>query len=75
MKLEPTSIKLSGAQPFLFKGGTHTQLLPGSVYKVQNISPSVGNIHMKQQTNSHVVEIEVTNPLKDRSQTLLKVAT
>jgi hypothetical protein len=30
---------------------------------------------MKQQTNPHVVETEVTNPLKDRGQALLKVAT
>jgi hypothetical protein len=30
---------------------------------------------MKQQTSPHVVEIEVTSLLKDRSQTLLEVAT
>ncbi len=73
--MNPTSISLLGAQPFLFKGGTHTQLLLGSVYKVQDISPSVGNIYMKHQTNPHVVETEVTNPLKDRGQALSKVVT
>ncbi len=51
------------------------KIIPGNVYKVQNISPNVGNIHMKQQTNPHVVEIKVTNLLKDKGQTLLEVAT
>jgi hypothetical protein len=30
---------------------------------------------MKHQTNPHVVETEVTNPLKDRGQALSKVVT
>ncbi len=51
------------------------KIIPGNVYKVQDISPSVGNIHMKQQTSPQVVHIEFINPLKDRGQNILEGAT
>jgi len=66
LKLEPISINLSRAQPFAFKG-PHSQVIPRSLYKAQDINPNVGRIHMKQQTTPHVMEVEVTSPLKDKN--------
>lgn len=46
MKIEPTFISISRAQPWLYKG-IHSQVLPSSLFQVQDINPTVGNIHMK----------------------------
>jgi hypothetical protein len=73
MKIELAAITLSEAQPWLYKG-THSQVPLGNLFQVQDISSSVGNIHMKQQCSPQVVDTEVTSPLKDKGQNILEGA-
>jgi hypothetical protein len=47
-RLELASMKISGIKPFGFKG-INSHIYGGGLCKVPNISPYVGNIHMKQQ--------------------------
>jgi hypothetical protein len=74
MKTECVSITFSKVQSWLYTG-IHSQVVLDNMFQVQTISPSVGNIHMKQQPNPQVVHIELINPLKDRGQNILEGAT
>jgi len=53
-KIEPTSISMSRTQPCLYKG-THSLVLACNLFLVQDVNPSVRNIHTKQQPNPLVV--------------------